>query len=326
MYTFAENLGWTGYESIGWPDHICDCRDAGERPGAADGCHDAVCFIWGNSRSRKPSTFHEIFHDSHGSAVFCGGSLGHLDRDGSAACARMVEDFDVGVQRLDAVYLHSRAADVPDHAISASGHLSQSAVDEEHVDGHENFLDAVLCVPGGTGRMVALFLQQAIDEGAISESAGRVFWPNINGGDDCARGAAAQHYINCVVSADQRVYRRAGPFGKSPGILSWIFLQGNLRVIDYVWASHRSIVDGVRVAEVEAVGAHAGDLLFPVFDFQFADHGADSGDSGALRSGHGRHGARHAGYVERAAPDALSGLVWSNFRNPAASFVALDRR
>src|ERR1700693_1279500 len=175
MYTFAENLGWAGYESIGWRDDICDCRDAGERPGAADGCDDAVCFIRRSSRSRKPSTFHEIFHDSHGRAVFCGGSLGHLDRDGSAAWARMVEDFDVGVQRADALYLHSGAADVSDHAISASGHRSQSAVDEEHVDGNENFLDAILCVPRGTGRMVALFLQQAIHEGAISESAGRAF-------------------------------------------------------------------------------------------------------------------------------------------------------
>src|ERR1700722_10310367 len=180
MYTFAENLRWTDYESIGWRDDICDCRDAGERPGAADGRDDADCFIRRNSRPRKPSAFHEIFHDSHGSGVFFGGSLGHLDRDGSAACARMVEDFDVGVQRVDALYLHSRAADVSDYAFSAAGHCSQSAVDEERVDGNENFLDAVLCVPRGTGWMVALFFQQAIHEGTISESAGRIFRPDIS--------------------------------------------------------------------------------------------------------------------------------------------------
>src|SRR5271165_5859981 len=105
MYTFAQNLGWASYESIGGRDDICDCRDAGERPGAADGRDDADCLIRWNSRSRKPSAFHEIFHDSHGSAVFCGRGLGHLDGDGSAACARMVEDFDDGVQRVDALYL-----------------------------------------------------------------------------------------------------------------------------------------------------------------------------------------------------------------------------
>src|ERR1700734_177163 len=169
MYTSGQNLRRVEYESIGWRDDICDGRDAGDRLGAADGRDDADCFIRGNSRSRKPSAFHEIFYDSHGSAVFFGGSLGHLDRDGSAACARMVENFDAGVQRVDALYLHSRAADVPDHAISAAGHRSQSAVDQERVDGNEDFLNAVLCIPRGTGRMVALFLQQAIDEGPISE-------------------------------------------------------------------------------------------------------------------------------------------------------------
>src|ERR1700722_15658283 len=180
MYTFAENLRWTDYESIGWRDDIYDCRDAGERPGAADGRDDADCFIRRNSRPRKPSAFHEIFYDSHGSAVFFGGSLGHLDRDGSAACARMVENFDAGVQRVDAFFLHSRPAVVPDHAISAAGHPSQAAVDQERVSRNENILDAILCISRGIGWMVFLFPKQAIDEGAISESAGRVFRPDIS--------------------------------------------------------------------------------------------------------------------------------------------------
>src|ERR1700735_817279 len=159
MYTSSQILRMVGNESIGWRDAIrsyCDIRQRSRAFGGSDG---AVCFIQRSSRSRKPITLHEVFYDFRGTGVVRGRGVGHHLGNGPDAPTRVVENLDLGVQRIAALTLHSGVSDVPGNAVSAAGDLSQSGAAGECSDGNPDFHDRNLRNSRGAGRLVALLFQ-----------------------------------------------------------------------------------------------------------------------------------------------------------------------
>ena len=144
--------------------------------------------------------------------------------------------------------------------------------------------------------------------------------------DDSMMGSRARPLSITLIAWYLLISAFLGVLGLSvnpPVFFFGVLFQGNFRLADYVCAGAGSVPDSVWIAETQALGTHAGDLLLSIPDIQLADDGADSGDAGAVRSSHGRYDARHARSVEPGASDALSDLVWSDFRSAAAGAAAL---
>jgi hypothetical protein len=168
MYTSRQNFRRVGHEPIGWRDGIGSRGDIRQRSYTPGGDDDAVRFVGGHSCSRKPSTFHEVFYDFPGAGVVRAGGVGHYFRNGSDALAGGVESLDVGFQRVAAFILHSGVSDVPGDAVSAAWDRSKPGTPGKPSGGDADFHHRTLRNPRGAGGLVALLLQQAVDEGPIS--------------------------------------------------------------------------------------------------------------------------------------------------------------
>src|SRR5271154_4829532 len=168
MYTSRQNFRRVEYESIGWRDGIRSRGDIRQRSYTPGGDDDAVRLFRGHSCSRKPSTFHEVFYDFPGAGVVRAGGMGHYFRNGSDAIAGVVENLDAGFQRAAAFTLHSGVSDVPGDAVSAARDRSKPGTPGKPSGGNADFHDRTLRNPHGARGLVALLLQQAVDEGPIS--------------------------------------------------------------------------------------------------------------------------------------------------------------
>ena len=167
MYTSGQNVFRVGYESIGWRDGSRDCCAIRQRANSPCGSDDVIRFLQRPSCSGEPSTLPEIFYGVRIARIIRGRRLGHRVRKGSDAAAGVVESIDAGFQRVVGFPLYSRAFDVSVHAVPTARERSESGTIEGHAGGNADFHNSNLRNPRGAGGLVALFLQQAIDEGPI---------------------------------------------------------------------------------------------------------------------------------------------------------------